>query len=74
MLKKDEPGFKEFVNWGFQALIISVCAWGVTEISYVRTSIQELNVKIAVVVERDAARGNEILDIKHRVERLEGHK
>ncbi len=67
----ERPSFTAFVNWGFQALIIAVCAWGVTEISYVRASIQELNIKIAVVVERDAARGNEIVDLKARVLKLE---
>ena len=67
----EKPNFTAFINWGFQALIIAVCAWGVTEISYVRASIQELNVKIAVVVERDAMRGGEIIDLKARVLKLE---
>lgn len=64
--------FSQFMSWGFQALIVAICAWGVTEISFVRASIQELNVKVAIVLERDATRSGEIIDIKARLLRLEG--
>ena len=70
--------FSQFVGWGFQCLIVSVAAWGVSELASVRKSVQdvsisvqELNVKMAVVVERDNTRGSEITEIKSRIKNLE---
>ncbi len=70
----EKPNFTAFINWGFQALLLALVTWGVTEMTYVRTSVQELNVKIAVVVERDNTRGAEITEIKNRVLKLEDRR
>ncbi len=70
----EKPNFIAFIGWGFQAMIVAIGAWGVTELSSMSRSVQELNVKMAVVVERDATRGIEIVEIKRRVERLEESK
>jgi hypothetical protein len=72
MTSKEKPHFLDFVSWGFQAMLLAISAWGVTELSSLSKSVQELNVKMAVVVERDVTRGAEIVEIKHRVDRLEG--
>jgi hypothetical protein len=66
--------FSYFVGWGFQALIVAIGAWGVSELSSLSKSVQELNVKMAVVVERDQIRGNEISDMKARISKLEDKK
>lgn len=63
--------FAPFVGWAFQALLLAVGAWGVSELSSLSASVQELNIKMAVVLERDQVRGDELKDLKSRVYRLE---
>lgn len=63
--------FSQFVGWVFQALLLAVGSWGVSELSALSESVQQLNVKMAVVLERDANRSNEILEIKSRLVKLE---
>lgn len=67
----DSLKFANFVGLGFQGLIVAIGTWGVAELSQLSKSVQELNVKMAVVVERDQARGEEMKDLKVRVEKLE---
>jgi hypothetical protein len=45
-----EKKFQEFVQWGFQALLLAIVTWGVSELAGVNKSIQELNIKMAVIV------------------------
>lgn len=66
-----QPNFSAFVNWGFQALLLALVTWGVTELSSLSRSVSDLNVKIAVVVERDSARGEALKELQGRVQRLE---
>lgn len=70
--EKESPTFISFINWGFQALLVALLAWGVTELSGVNKSVQELNVKMAVVMERDITRGEQVQEIKERLKHLEG--
>lgn len=63
--------FRAFVSWGFQALLLALVTWGVTELSSMSRSVQELNVKIAVVVERDAVRGEQVKDLDARMKVIE---
>lgn len=63
--------FAPFVGWFFQTVIIAIGAWGVSELSSLSQSVQELNVKMAVAMERDQVKGEEIRDLKSRVDRLE---
>jgi len=72
MEQEYKPGFDTFIHWAFQALLLALVSWGVTELSGVNKSVQELNVKMAVVVERDQMRGEELKNLKSRVDRLEG--
>lgn len=67
----EKPSFVSFVGWGFQAMIIAIGTWGVTELSSLSKSVQELNVKMAVVVERDNSRGEQVKRLEDRVEKLE---
>lgn len=64
----------EFINWGFQSLLLALGAWGVTELSSLSESVHELNIKMAVVVERDQTRGRELENLKFRIEKLEGQR
>ena len=65
------PDYRAFVGWGFQCLLIAVAAWGVTELSSLSRSVQDLNVKMAVVLERDSTRGDQVRDLEGRVKHLE---
>jgi len=69
--RDDQPGFISFVNWGFQALLLALVTWGVSELSSLSKSVHDLNVKMAVVLERDQARGDEVKSLKIRMDRLE---
>jgi len=62
------------VNWGFQALLLALVTWGVSELSSLSKSVQDLNVKMAVVLERDQTRGDEVKSLKIRMDRLEGRE
>lgn len=62
------------VGWGFQALLLAVGTWGVTELSSLSKSVQDLNIKMAVVVERDSTRGEQVKDLETRVKVLEDGK
>ena len=69
--RDDQPGFISFVNWGFQALLLALVTWGVSELSSLSKSVHDLNVKMAVVLERDQARGDEVKSLKIRMDRLD---
>jgi len=56
--------FAEFVSWGFQSLLLAFVAWGVSELAGVNKSIQELNIKMAVVITK--SEGYEV-----RIQKLE---
>jgi hypothetical protein len=60
--------FTSFVGWGFQALILAVGTWGVSELSSLSKSVQELNVKMAVTMERDIMRGEEMRVFRVQIE------
>jgi hypothetical protein len=63
--------FTAFVGWGFQALILAIGTWGVTELSTLSKSVQELNVKMAVTMERDIMRGEEMRVFRARLDAIE---
>ena len=71
MPEKSEHDLSDFFRWAFQTAVLGIGVWGASELSTLSKSIQELNIKMAVVVERDQARGEEIRDIKLRVQTLE---
>lgn len=62
---------QEWISWALQALLLAVYTWGVSELKGLSTSVQELNVKMAVVVERDSSRSIQIDKLENRVEKLE---
>lgn len=70
----ERPTFIAFIGWGFQALLLAIATWGVSELSKLSSSVQDLNVKMAVVLERDSARGSDIEELKGRVLKLEDNK
>lgn len=63
----DHQRFAEFVQWGFQGLLLALVTWGVTVLTGVKESIQELNIKMAVVVVEGKS-------LERRVEKLEQGK
>jgi len=69
-----KPNLTALIGWGFQALLLAVGTWGVSEISNMSKSIQELNIKMAVTIERDGARERRIEDLELRVKDLERHR
>lgn len=66
-----EPHLNEMVQYGFYALMSLVATYGVSVLASMRGSIDTLNVKIAIVIER-SDQHDKILD-KHdtRLSKLE---
>lgn len=71
MEKIEDPKFIHFVNWGFQFLLLAVASWAVTQLAGLNQSVQELNIKMAVVVTRGEYLEAEQRAIKTRIENLE---
>lgn len=46
--------FSEFVNWAFYGVVSGCAVYGVSILAKLNSSIQDLNVKIAVVIERQS--------------------
>lgn len=67
-VKTGKIEFTSFVGWGFQALILAVGTWGVSELSSLSRSVQELNVKMAVTIDRDIRRGEEMVNFRGTLE------
>lgn len=66
-----ERKLSELITWGFQGLVIAIGTWCAAELSVASKSIQELNIKMAVVLERDQMKSRDIEDLKSRVFILE---
>lgn len=47
--------FDQFVSWAFQASLTGAVIYGVTLLGRMRDSIDELNIKVAVIIERTAS-------------------
>jgi hypothetical protein len=60
-----DSDFIQFVQWGFQALLLLLVTWGVSELAGVNRSIQDLNIKMAVMIEKNE-------NHEKRIEKLEG--
>lgn len=43
---------REFIYWAFQSMVLAVGAFGVSILSDMNKSIQELNIKVAVVIQK----------------------
>lgn len=71
---KIDSKFDKFVSWGFQAMLMAVMAWGTSQLSGLNRSVQELNVSVAVILEKDAARQRNLEKLESRVDVLEFKK
>lgn len=67
------PKWSDFVSWVFFGLLAYYANSLTTSVQDMSDSIADLNVKMAVVVERDQTRGKDIDALKVRVDRLERH-
>jgi hypothetical protein len=47
-----EHGFESFVQWAFQGILGVVAIYGVKVLADLNHSIQELNIKVAVIIQR----------------------
>lgn len=69
-----EPHLNEMIQYGFYGLMSFVATWGVAVLSNMKTSIDTLNIKLAIVIER-SDHHDKMLD-RHdtRLSKLETHK
>lgn len=44
--------FSKFIEWAFQALVVGIAAYGVGVLSSLKNSVNELNNKIATIIEK----------------------
>lgn len=63
--------FENFIHWGFQCLLVAGISWGVSELAGMNKSVQELNVKLAVVIEKESVHDREIEKIDTRLDKIE---
>lgn len=68
------PKWSDFVSWAFFGLMAYFGYQLTSSVDRVSESIQELNVKMAVVVYQIQAQDKEMGRLDKRVERLEGKK
>ncbi|MGL4400157.1 MAG: hypothetical protein ACRCXD_09840 [Luteolibacter sp.] len=68
------PSFKDFVDKAFWAMALGIASLAVYEIRETRVvaadtakSIQELNIKMAVIVERVAVHDSQIQDLRETI-------
>jgi len=66
--------FSHFVNWAFQALLIAIVGWGVSELSVLSKSVQDLNVKVAVIIAQQIERDREVKELKEEFKSFKGLK
>lgn len=63
--------FAQFVEWAFMGIMSGAVVWSVKFLGDISHSIQDLNVKITVVLERVDWHEKEIDDLSGRVKRIE---
>ena len=67
----ERPNFSTFINWGFQALLLAMVSWGVSELSSLTKSVQDLNVKMAIVLTKAEGYERRIEKLEERLEALD---
>ncbi len=68
------PKWSEFVSWIFFGLLTYFGYQLTTSVDKMSDSVQELNVKMAVMVERDNRQELDLEKLGTRVEKLEGQR
>lgn len=68
------PKWSDFVSWAFFGLIAYFGYQLTTSVEKMSDSVQELNVKMAVMVERDNRQELDLEKLGTRVEKLEGRR
>jgi hypothetical protein len=63
--------FEQFTSWAFQAILSACCLFVVHEIGLIRNSVETLNERIAVVVEKQIWHEKELSSQNDRITRLE---
>lgn len=69
--KGNGMSFDAFVDKAFWALMIAIAGYGVAQIQAAAGSINELNAKMAVVIERITNQQQNIFDHENRLRKLE---
>lgn len=64
---------EKLIDRAFWALTIAVCTYGVSQMQQATQSINELNAKMAVVIEKIAVQTKSVEDHELRLRKLERH-
>lgn len=62
--EKEKATYREFISWAFQGMIIAIAAWVASQIAEMNHSIQDLNVKVAVVITQRASDAQTLQEMK----------
>lgn len=66
-----EIKFSDFISWAFYTLLLGIAGWMSSQFSELNHSVQDLNVKMAVIMTKNDGYSVDIRDLKARVEQLE---
>lgn len=65
---------KDYIDWAFKSLVIGIASLALSQFVEMKNSVVELNVKMAVLIERDSEKTKDIEDLQHRVKAIEARK
>lgn len=60
-----------YIDWAFKTLLIGISTMALTQFEQMKDSVVELNVKMAVLIERDITRTRDIESLQGRTRKLE---
>ena len=65
------PQWEQFLDWGLKALLGAICVQGVNILSQMKKSIDDLNSKVAIIIEKTDWHSKELDKLENRVTKLE---
>lgn len=63
--------FDEFLSWGFTGLISGILIYGVKVLQDIKASVEELNKRMATIIEKTSWHEKEMEKINGRIDNME---
>jgi len=63
--------FDEFLSWGFTGLISGILIYGVKVLQDIKASVEELNERMATIIEKTSWHEKEMEKINGRIDNME---